>query len=142
MALKQSDVRIGLRRALGTSRPPERITQQAFNSSDLHLNHLVRLADEEKPDSNDLWKYLEDIRHCEIQSDLLGHLLPLLLEIWRDDLHGAYGYGGMIEHFYPLLANTSIFASHVKPQQVAAVSDFMRRSVLEEIDDQRDLNFK
>jgi len=61
MTLKQIDVRASLRRALGTSRPTRtnhatslQFEQRAFESPGL--------ANDEKPDSDDLWEYLEDIR--------------------------------------------------------------------------------
>ena len=35
---------------------------------------------------------------------LFAYLLPLCLEAWRDDLRGTHcGYGGFVEHFYPVL---------------------------------------
>jgi hypothetical protein len=61
------------------------------------------------------------------------------LEAWRDDLRGCDGYGGFVEYFYPVLANKHVFDKHLTPAQTMAVSEFMRESVLEEIDDQRGL---
>jgi hypothetical protein len=70
-------------------------------------------------------------------------VLPFCLESWRDDLRGTHsGYGGFVEHFYPVLANKQIFDLHLNRKQSAAVSDFMRESILEEIDDQRGLAYR
>jgi hypothetical protein len=73
---------------------------------------------------------------------LLVYLLPFCLEAWRDDLHGNYGYGGFVEHLYPVLANRKIFDEHLNPKQVAVVSEFMKQSILEEIDGQHGLAYQ
>lgn len=52
-----------LHRQLGATRPPEKITQQAFEGSDGHLRRLVRLNPGEKADADDLWKYVQDLRY-------------------------------------------------------------------------------
>jgi hypothetical protein len=41
-----------------------------------------------------------------------------------------------------VLANKQVFDLHLDPKQSAAVSDFMRESILEEIDDQRGLAYR
>jgi hypothetical protein len=65
------------------------------------------------------------------------------LEAWRADLRGTSSeYGGFVEHFYPALANKQVFDRLLTPAQSAAVSNFMRGSILEEIDDQRGLTFR
>ena len=48
----------------------------------------------------------------------------------------------MIEHFYPVLADRHIFDLNLTPKQSAVVSEFMRQTILEEIDDQRGLAFQ
>jgi hypothetical protein len=64
------------------------------------------------------------------------------LNAWCDDLRGAHsGYGGFVEYFYPVLANKHIFDELLSPTQTKAVSEYMRGSILEEIDDQRGLAY-
>lgn len=52
------------------------------------------------------------------------------------------GYGGFVEHFYPVLANRYVFDQHLTPAQAAAASEFMREAILEEIDHQRGLTYQ
>jgi hypothetical protein len=73
---------------------------------------------------------------------LLAYLLPFCLEAWREDLRGVSGYGDFVENFYPVLADRRIFEVHLSPKQTAAISEFMRQTILEEIDDQRGLAFQ
>jgi hypothetical protein len=134
--------RIKLHRALGATRPPEKITQEAFEGNDRHLRRLARLQPGEQADGNDLWEYIHDLRNTDIQGSLLVYLLPFCLQAWRDDLRGIDGYGGVIENFYPVLADRHIFDLHLKPKQSAVVSEFMQQAILEEIDDQRGLAFQ
>ncbi|HEY6387714.1 MAG TPA: hypothetical protein VIX91_18720, partial [Candidatus Acidoferrum sp.] len=63
------------------------------------------------------------------------YLLPFCLEAWREDVKGNYCYGGFVEHLYPVLANRKIFDEHLSPKQAAVVSDYMKETILEEIDD-------
>ena len=72
---------------------------------------------------------------------MLIYLLPVCLQAWRDDLRGARNYGGFVEHFYPVLADRHVFDTHLTPEQTRAVSEFMRQSILAEIDDQRGLAY-
>lgn len=123
-------------------KPPEKIAQEAFEFDDGHLQRLARLRPGERAESEDFRKYAEDLLYTEIQSSLLVYVLPFCLEAWRDDLKGNYGYGGFIEYFYPILANRRVFDEHLNPKQAAAVSDYMRQAILEEIDDQRGLAFQ
>ena len=44
--------------------------------------------------------------------------------------------------FYPVLADCHLFDAVLKPQQTAAISAFMRQSILEEADDQRGLAYQ
>ncbi len=70
-------------------------------------------------------------------------LLPFCLEAWREDLLGTNSsYGGFVEHFYPLLANNRVFEFHLNPSQSVAAADFMRETILEEIDAQRGLTYR
>ena len=135
--------RIKLHRALGVTQPPEKITQEAFEGNDRHLRRLVRLRPGEQADAHDLWEYVHDLRNTDIQGPLFAYLLPFCLQAWREDLRGTHdGYGGVIEYFYPVLADRHIFNLHLTPKQSAVVSGFMRQTILEEIDDQRGLAFQ
>jgi hypothetical protein len=132
-----------LRQALGSVTPPEKITQEAFDRDDGHLHRLARLRPGQRAEANDLWAYTQDLQYTEIQGPLLVYLLPFCLEAWREDLRGFNGgYGGFVEWFYPVLANLGIFERDLSPKQGAAVSDFVRQTILEEIDDQRGLSYK
>jgi hypothetical protein len=130
-------------RAFGSTTPPEKITQEAFDRDDSHLRRLVRLRPGHRAEANDLWEYTQDLRYTEIQGPLLAYLLPFCMEAWREDLRGISGeYGGFVEHFYPVLADRQIFEIHLTPKQGAAISEFMRQTILEEINDQRGLCYK
>jgi len=143
MPTDQVNQRIKLHHALGATRPPEKITQEAFEGNDRHLRRLVRLRPGERADASDLWEYLHDLRNTDIQGPLLVYLLPFCLQAWREDLRSIQdGYGGVIEYFYPVLADRHIFDLHLTPKQTAVVSEFMQQTILEEIDDQRGLAFQ
>jgi hypothetical protein len=78
-----------------------------------------------------------------MDSALFAHVLPFCLEAWREDLCGTNsGYGGFVEHFYPVLAGRHVFDEHLTAKQGAAVAGFMRESILDEIDGQRGLAFQ
>lgn len=132
-----------LRRAFAST-PPKQITQQPFDSGPKHLNRLVRLRSGDRAEAGDLWEYTQSLLYSDgIQGPLLAYLIPFCLEAWRDDLRGAHSdYGGFVEYFYPVLANKHVFDEHLTPTQTKAVSEFMRESILEEIDDQRGLAYK
>jgi len=142
MPTDQANDRIKLHRLLGATHPPEKVTQEAFEGNDRHLRRLARLRPGEQADGNDLWEYIHDLRNTDIQGPLFVYLLPFCLQAWRDDLRGIHGYGGLIEHFYPVLADRQIFDLHLTPKQSAVVSEFLRQTILEEIDDQRGLAFQ
>jgi len=130
-------------RAAFPSVPPKEITQDAFDIAPKHLRRLVQLRPGDRAQVRDLWEYTQDLQHTEIQVPLLGYLLPFCLEAWREDLRGISSeHGGFVEHFYPVLANRHVIDGHLTPHQSAAVSEFMRESILEEIDDQRGLTFR
>lgn len=126
------------------SAPPKEITQQPFDSSPEHLRSLARLHRGDKAEAGDLWEYTQDLLYSDdIQDSLFKFLLPFCLTAWHDDLRGAdSSYGGFVEHFYPVLANKHVFDVHLTPVQTTAVSDFMRHSILEEIDEQRGLTYE
>jgi hypothetical protein len=142
MTNDQMNKRVPLHRAFGASKPPEKITQEAFEGDARHLRRLVRLRPNERAEVSDLWEYTQDLRYTEIQGPLLAYLLPFCLAAWREDLRGFdAGYGGFVEHLYPVLAERHIFDVHLTPKQTEAVSGFMRGAILEEIDDQRGLAY-
>jgi hypothetical protein len=133
---------VSLHHALHATKPPEKITQEPFEGNDRHLRRLVQLKPGDRAESDDLWNYAQDLLYTNIQSSLFVYLLPFCLEGWRDDLNGNYGYGGFVEHLYPVLANRKTFDEQLNPEQAAVVSDFMRQSILEEIDGQRGLAYQ
>jgi hypothetical protein len=136
-----ADKLLGLRRAFGVIAPPDKITQEAFEGNDAHLHRLVRLKSAERPKPDDLREYIHDLRYTKIQGPLLAYLLPFCLDLWREDLRGVEGYGGIVEDFYTVLAHKQIFGTHLTPKQGTAVSEFMRETILEEIDDQHGLRY-
>ncbi len=142
MTNDQMNERITLHRALGASKPSGKIAQEAFEGDARHLRRLVRLQPNERAEATDLWEYTQDLRYTEIQSPLLAYLLPFCLAAWREDLRGGPGYGGFVEHLYPVLADRHIFDVHLTPKQTEAVSGFMREAILEEVDDQRGLAYR
>jgi len=77
---------------------------------------------------------MEDLRYTEIQTSLFVYLLPICLEMWRNDMRGVdTSCAGVVEHFYPVLADRHVFDVHLTPKQTAVVSDFMRRAILERL---------
>jgi len=106
------------------------------------LRRLSRLRPGDRAEARDLFEYTQDLLYTEIQGPLLAYLLPFCLEAWYKDLRGRGGFGGFVEHFYPVLASSQIFDKHLKSHQTEAVSRFIRESVLEEIDDQRGLSYQ
>lgn len=142
MQAYHADLMAAVRRAMGRSTAPATITQEAYDSDDGHLKRLVRLRRDERAQPADLWDYTQDLRYTEIQGPLLAYLMPVCLQAWHDDLRGTKGYGGFVEHFYPVLADRHVFYTHLTPKQTAAVAEFMRQSILQEMDDQRGLRYE
>jgi hypothetical protein len=142
MAQSKNKNPASLHRALQATKPPENITQRPFEFNDRHPRRLVGLKPGDRAESEDLWNYAHDLLYTDIQSSLLVYLLPFCLEAWRDDLKGNYGYGGFVEYLFPVLANRKIFDEHLNPKQAAVVSDYMKQTILEEIDDQRGLAYQ
>jgi len=142
MVEKRDEIRAMLRRSLGVTSPPEKIVQEPFEQNDAHLRRLVRVGPGERPDANDLFRYMEDLRYTQIQGSLLVYLLPICLEVWHDDLRGIdQRYAGVVEHFYPVLADRHVFDEQLSAKQTATVSEFMKKTILDEIDDQRGLSY-
>ena len=131
-----------LRRAFGATSPSSTITQVAFDHDAGHCSGWCNSSPANPRNRGDLWDYTQDLRYTEIQRGLFTHLLPVCLQAWREDLRGAPDYGGFVEHFYPVLAERHVFDTHLTPKQTAAVSEFMRKSILAEIGDQRGLAYK
>jgi hypothetical protein len=133
-----------LRAAFASAKPPEKVTQEAYDGNPQHLRRLIKLRRADRAQSRDLWQYTQDLLYSpEIQGDLVPHVIPFCLEAWRDDLRGIdNGYGGFVEHFYPVLAKAGILDSHLNPKQSCAVAEFMRQSILEEIDEQQGLSYR
>ena len=131
-----------LRGALAATSPPSTLTQEAFDHDAGHLRRLMQLEPGEPATPGDLWDYTQDLRYTEIQRELFTYLLPVCLQAWRDDLRGAHDCGAFVEHFYPVLADRHVFDTHLTPSQTGAVSEFMRQSILTEIDDQRGLFYR
>lgn len=143
MVPNQAGMTIAFRRAYGKAAPPKKVTQEAFEGNDRHLRRLLRIQPGERPDPQDLWEYLQDLRYTQIQTSLLAYLLPYCLELWCEDLRGTSDrYGGFVEHLYPVLADRAIFDKHLTSKQSAAVSEFVRQTILEEIDDQNGLTYQ
>lgn len=143
MVPNQSDRTIAFRRAYGKAATPEKVTQEAFEGNDRHLRRLLRIKPGDRPDLQDLWEYLQDLRYTHIQSALLVYLLPSCLELWCEDLRGTSDkYGGFVEHLYPVLADRAIFEKYLTFKQTAAVSEFMRQIILDEMDDQSGLAYQ
>jgi hypothetical protein len=76
MPTDQVNDRIKLHRLLGVTRPPDKITQEAFEGNDRHLRRLARLRPGEQADGNDLLEYIHDLRNTDIQGPLFAYLLP------------------------------------------------------------------
>jgi hypothetical protein len=105
-------------------------------------SRALRPGDRAQP--SDLWEYTQDLLYSgEIQGPLITFLFPYCLEAWRANLRGTdTSYGGFVEHFYPVLANKHVLDRYLTHAQTLAVSQFMRESILAEIDDQRGLAYK
>ena len=130
-------------RALLGSQKPERVTQAAFDFDDQHLMRLVGLGLHEPASGGDLYEYTQDLLYVnEIQAELFTYLLPVCLRAWREHLRGAgIGYVGFVENFYPVLAHPRV-RDVLDPEQCAAISTYMSRTLLEEIDEQRGLSYR
>jgi hypothetical protein len=50
---------------------------------------LLRIKPGERPDLQDLWEYLQDLRYTDLQSSLLAYLLPFCLELWCENPRGT-----------------------------------------------------
>ena len=131
-----------LRAAFASAKAPDTITQEPFDDGPRHLRRLASLLPGDRAEVSDIWAYTQDLLYGkEVQASLLAHVTPFCLEAWREDLRGAEGFGGFVEHFYPVMANNRCFDLHLTPKQSGAVSSFMKEAILEEIDGQRGLHY-
>ena len=136
-----------LRQKLGANTAPTEITQRDFEDGPEHLHRLAHVQPEEQPDGRDLCEYMLDLKYTDIQTTLLVYLIPFCLEYWHrilcsDNLEFPVDYPGFVDDFYPVLVNREVFERHLTAAQGEAVLDFMRDSILEEIDAQEGLFHK
>jgi len=127
-------------RRLGSVVPPETITQSPFDFDPAHLGRLVKLHVGERASGFDLANYMDDVLYGDIQSSLLVHALPFCLRAWHEYLRDEkFECPGFAEHFYTVLERKDLFAGALNDDQMKAVLEFMRESILEEIDAQESL---
>jgi hypothetical protein len=128
---------------LGSVAPPETITQSAFDGDPAHLKRLAALHPRERASVWDLRDYMDDVLYGDIQTSLLLHALPFCLRAWHDYLRDEkFECPGFAELFYTVLAEKEVFAGILTDDQRKAVLEFMRGSILEEIDAQECLHFE
>jgi hypothetical protein len=108
------------------------------------LGRLSCLRPSDQPNVHDLFEYTQDLRFgSEVQHSLFVYVLPLLLELWADDLLGIRDdVGGVVEHLYAAFADRDLLNTALTPQQKAAVSAYMRDTILQEIDYQSGLQYR
>src|SRR5260221_14004124 len=93
---------LSLRRAMGNPKPPQKITQEPFESDGAHLTRLSSLEPGATASSEDLYEYVQDILYTPIEPELLRYVLPFCLDEWRKELRGeGHGYGGEGRYFLP-----------------------------------------
>jgi hypothetical protein len=138
-----ADATVALATALGGQRPPKTITQQPFDYDDSHYSRLCALKSGERPKGIDLVNYALDMQYQkDLQKDLFRYLFPICLAAWRDELFGRTSYAGFVEDFYPALVRGRIFERMLSGPELSAVTDYMRGSILDAIDQQRGLRFE
>jgi hypothetical protein len=86
---------------------------------------------------------MDDLQYrTDIQPALFLYLLPFCLERWDQHIRNEnFEWPGFREQFYTVLGKTSILLECLSPDQFAAVLEFMRKSIHEEIDAQDRLHF-
>jgi hypothetical protein len=132
-----------LRRRLGSPISPEVITQGVFEAGPEHLERLARLRPDEQADQRDLCDYMDDLQYrTDIQLALFLYLLPFCLERWDQHIRNEnFEWPGFREQFYTVLGKIILLSECLSAGQLAAVHEFMRESILEEIDAQDRLHF-
>ena len=133
-----------LRRRLGSPSAPKVITQGVFEAGPEHLDRLANLRTSEQANQDDLCDYMDDLQYgTDIQPVLFLFLLPFCLERWDQHIRNEnFEWPGFREQFYTVLGKTEVLSECLSTDQHAAVLEFMRGSILEEIDSQDRLNFR
>lgn len=130
-------------RKLGSVTPPESITQSVFETDQFHLERLAALRAGERANVWDLADYMDDMLYREVDSSLLVHVLPSCLREWHEYVRSEnFECPGFGELFYTLLTRKDSFAGIITNDQRQALWEFMRESILEEIDAQAELRFE
>lgn len=128
---------------LGSVLPPRTITQSAFDGDPAHLERLANLHLGQRITGIDLADYVDDVLYGDVQASLLVHALPFCLRAWHDYLRDEkFECPGFAELFYTVLARKEVFAGVLTDDQRKAVLEFMKDSILEEIDAQERLRFE
>jgi len=124
-----------LSNALNSSRVPKAILQQPFDYDPGHYQRLCHLEGN-RPNPVDLIDYALDMTYMELQPDLLRHLLPVLLEAWRQDLFEgeAANFGGFVEDFWPALLWGKALHGCLSDTERGEVMRFMRDTILDRLD--------
>jgi hypothetical protein len=128
--------------ALKSSRVPKTIHQQPFDYDPGHYQRLCHLEGN-RPSPADLIDYALDMTYMEIQPDLLRHLMPMLLEAWRQDLfEGEVAkFGGFVEYFWPALLRGKALHGCLSDTERHGVARFMRDTILDRLDAEDSLAF-
>jgi hypothetical protein len=128
--------------ALKSSRVPKAILQQPFDHDPGHYQRLCHLEGN-RPNPSDLVDYALDMEYMELQPDLLRHLMPVLLEAWRQDLFegDAAKFGAFVEHFWPALLRGKAFRGCLSDTERGGVMRFMRDTILDRLDAEHSLAF-
>ncbi len=145
MAKKQDHIRgpIGwerLRVMFDDPRPPVSVWERQFDGFDEELQRLARTPYEEI-DFHDLWYYIHDLAHVELQPDLFHYLFPVCLMDWhrslRDDDFPNHGDAD----FHWSLQHGRVLEKMLTPERREAVDEFFRDSFLERLDAERGFVF-
>lgn len=128
-------------RVFGFPNAPSVITQEPFDDDPSHYHRLCLCR--ANPDPMDLYSYADDLMYQDIQTDLFRYLLPICLSAWQKDLMASHKseYLGFVEQFSGALARHNGFKGILKPSEHEAVSDFMCHTILDKIDQERELCF-
>lgn len=132
-----------LRRGLGSPKPPKDITQEPYERNPHHLRRLAR-GDwrTQLPKSGDLFAYVEDISFVEvIQPNLFRYMLPVLLEMWRQDFtRENRDHGLIIDYLYGALARRRPVKKLLGDRAEQAAGAFMGSAILDWMDNEKQLD--
>jgi hypothetical protein len=133
-----------LRRLLGSPTAPKVITQGVFEDDPEHLERLAHLRPSEQANQEDLCDYMEDLQYgTSVQPALFLYLLPFCLERWDQHIRiENFGWPGFREQFYTVLGKTNVLSECLSTDERATIFEFMRESILDEIDSQDRLHFR